>query len=135
MTRIKYSSCSRALCRSSSSLKVWLYHLCFTIGEQDGGSINITLKMGISVRSAGLAPHGGQKQGTKRGATLTGKALAGDGKDSRVPRSLGRGFSLSVCGADLGAKRVIVRRNTAGKKLLPARDKHFEACDFCCGIN
>lgn len=98
-------------------------------------SINTTLKMGISVRSAGLASRWEQKQGTKTGAALTGKALAGDGKDSSVLRSSGRSFSLSVCGADLGAKRVIVRRNTAGKQLLPARDKHFEACDFCCSVD
>lgn len=77
--------------------------------------------------------------GRKRGAALTGKALTGGGKDCRVPRSSGRGFSLSMCGAGMGVKRVIVRRNPAGKKLLSARsvvwDKHFEACDFSCGIN
>lgn len=51
------------------------------------------------------------------------------------PRDL-RGFPMSVCGADLGARKVIPVRNPAGEKLFPARwvvlDKHFEACDFYC---
>lgn len=72
-------------------------------------------------RSAGIAPSGEQKQGTERGAAPVGKGLAGDGKGSGVTRIWGRGFPLSVCGADLGAKRVIPRRNPAGKKPIPCQ--------------
>lgn len=90
-------------------------------------------------RSAGIAPPGGQKQGTKRAAAPVGKGLAGDGKGSGVPRIWGRGFPLSVCEADLGAKRVIPRGDPAAKKAIPCQvgglDKHFEACDFCCCMN
>lgn len=114
MTRIKYSSCSRDLCRSSSSLKgAWFITFVLPLGNMMG--IHKYHFKDRSCYEICRAKAGNQE------VSPAGKGWAGGGRGGGVPGVWGRGFPLSVCGADLGPQRVITRNPAGKKKLFPAR--------------